>query len=146
MGWITKASNERNAARQQRDLLAQKAPALWDNICRDIEETVKEYGRSGGGEFIVESTGPANHTIWVWVFESKTPREKGPERERVTFSFNQEKLAVEVNSSLGTSKVFLIALNAAGNACLMDGNKEIPVDKFTEITLRDAFFPTSASG
>ena len=140
MEWLTKASNERNAARATRDAIAQKAPALWENICHAIEQVVKEYGRLEG-DFLVESTGPANHTVCVWVFEQKARREKGPERERMTITFNQEKLVIEVNSSAGSAKVFSIALNAAGNACLMDGNKEVSVEKFTELALHDALFP-----
>jgi hypothetical protein len=49
---------------------------------------------------------------------------------------------IEVNSSVGTVKVFSIGLNAAGNACLLDGNKEVSVEKVTEMALHDAFFPT----
>ena len=59
----------------------------------------------------------------------------------MTITFNQEKLVIEVNSSAGSAKVFSIALNAAGNACLMDGNKEVSVEKFTELALHDALFP-----
>lgn len=139
MDWITKASNERNATRQQRDVLLQKALALRDNLCHGIEQAVKDYNQMEG-EFLVESTGPSNHTISVWVFEQKA-REKGGERERLAALFNRETLAVVVHLSSGQTKYFPMSLNVAGNTCLTVEGKEIPIEKFTELATARGFSP-----
>jgi hypothetical protein len=141
MDWISKAANERNAIQTRRDAIARAAPVLWKNICEAIGHAVKVYGALPVETQPIEFSGPANHTVFVTVFEGKR-QERGAERDRVNVVFNQDKMAVEVSSPRnGTPRVFPINLNSHGHACLMDGAKEISVEEFTELALRAALFP-----
>src|SRR5690242_8763558 len=132
MDWITRASNERNAERHRREAIRRGAPVLWDNICRSIEQAVREY-RELNDSFPVEFSGRADHTVAVMLFEPEE-RGKGQERETVSITFNQEALQVEVRYSHGGMSIFPVGLNSSGQVCLKNADdSDISVEKFTEI-------------
>lgn len=141
MEWILKAANDQNAIRTRKEAIARTAPTLWKNICEAIGQAVKFYASLPYPTQPVEFSGPANHTVFVTIFEG-TRQERGAERDRVNIVFNQDKLTVEVSSRAnGTPRVFPISVNAHGYACLMDGAKEVSVEEFTDLALRSALFP-----
>lgn len=140
MDWIRKAANERDMERHRQETIERGAPTLWENITRAIEKAFVCYAGLEG-QLPVEFSGRANRTIWVAVFQQKQ-RPVGPERERVSITFQEESHTVEVRSSLDEAPtIFRMDLNGAGHVCLMVEKREVPVEEFTEMALRRAFFP-----
>jgi hypothetical protein len=142
MDWIVNAANEANAERHKRETIRRGAPVLWANLCRAIEQAVRTYKQLQVSD-PVEFSGCANHVISVVMFQPAPPPAKGPEREKITITFNEERSEVVVARSSNQNEIrtFPLNVNAHGHVCLTFGNREISVEEFTEIALRDAFFP-----
>jgi hypothetical protein len=141
--WLIEAANEQNARRNRVSAIQSKLGLLWENICREIERVVRRYNGIQPG-FLLEFSGCQNHTVEVAVFESSAPPPRGPKREAIKFELHESAAQVRVRSSLAEDKIFSVDLNANGEAILRYQDREVSIERFAEIALRDSLFPPDA--